>query len=232
MVRTSKKSVPVNEVSALSTVSVDPAPPAPPASEPVKKAKKTKKELPPSTVVEEPVVLKESSDVVSDPPAVSEDVVENVTETKLVELGSTILELNNLVVSIKAQFKSLERIVNREMKAAKKITARKVKRVGNRQPSGFVRPTLISNELADFLNVEHGSMMARTTVSGMINAYIRANSLQDKDNGRIIVPDEKLKGLLCDVDMTENLSYFNLQKYMKRHFIKPDVPSADVVTNE
>jgi chromatin remodeling complex protein RSC6 len=91
------------------------------------------------------------------------------------------------------------------MKAAKKITARKVKRVGNRQPSGFVRPTLISDELADFLGVDHGSMMARTTVSGLINAYIRSNSLQDKDNGRIIVPDDKLKSLLCDVEMTENL---------------------------
>jgi hypothetical protein len=46
--------------------------------------------------------------------------------------------------------------------------------VGNRQPSGFVRPTLISDELADFLGVDHGSMMARTTVSGLINAYIRS----------------------------------------------------------
>jgi chromatin remodeling complex protein RSC6 len=120
-------------------------------------------------------------------------------------------------------------MVNREMKAAKKITARKVKRVGNRQPSGFVRPTLISDELADFLGVDHGSMMARTTVSGLINAYIRSNSLQDKDNGRIIVPDDKLKSLLCDVEMREP-SYFNLQKYMKRHFIKR--PAAEVVSTE
>jgi chromatin remodeling complex protein RSC6 len=132
---------------------------------------------------------------------VCEEVVENVTETKLGELGATILELTNLVLSAKTQFKSLEKMVNREMKAAKKITARKVKRVGNRQPSGFVRPTLISDELADFLGVDHGSMMARTTVSGLINAYIRSNSLQDKDNGRIIVPDDKLKSLLCDVEM-------------------------------
>jgi chromatin remodeling complex protein RSC6 len=68
--------------------------------------------------------------------------------------------------------------------------------VGNRQPSGFVRPTLLATSFADFLGVDHGSMMARTTVSGLINAYIRSNSLQDKDNGRIIVPDDKLKSLL------------------------------------
>jgi hypothetical protein len=229
MVRTSKKSVPANEVS-LQPNTVDTPPPPP--SEPVKKTKKSKKEVSPPLVVEETPLVCDTPNVVPDIVAVCEDVVENVTETKLNELGATILELTNLILSAKTQFKSLEKLVNREMKAAKKITARKVKRVGNRQPSGFVRPTLISNELADFLGVEHGSMMARTTVSGLINAYIRTNSLQDKDNGRIIVPDDKLKGLLCDVDMTENLSYFNLQKYMKRHFIKPVVSGAEVVASE
>lgn len=229
MVRTSKKSVPANEVSPQSS-SVDVPPP--PAVEAVKKTKKTKKEVAPSPPAAEVVVaVCDSSEVVLDAVAVCEEVVENVTETKLGELGATILELTNLVLSAKTQFKSLEKMVNREMKAAKKITARKVKRVGNRQPSGFVRPTLISDELADFLGVDHGSMMARTTVSGLINAYIRSNSLQDKDNGRIIVPDDKLKSLLCDVDMTENLSYFNLQKYMKRHFIKP-APAAEGVSTE
>ena len=59
--------------------------------------------------------------------------------------------------------------------------------------------------------------MARTEVTREINTYIRAHSLQDKDNGRKIIPDTKLKGLL-KIKKGEELTYFNLQKYMKVHF--------------
>jgi DNA topoisomerase-3 len=67
--------------------------------------------------------------------------------------------------------------------------------------------------------------MARTEVSKEINQYIRANSLQDKSNGRIIKADAKLKKLLNLADGDE-LTYFNLQKYMKHHFIKEDAASV------
>ena len=55
-----------------------------------------------------------------------------------------------------------------------------------------MKPTLISNELAAFLGKEVGTQMARTEVTREINAYIRANNLQDKDNGRKINADTKL----------------------------------------
>ena len=86
-------------------------------------------------------------------------------------------------------------------------------------PSGFIKPTLISNELAEFLGKAIGTEMARTEVSKEINSYIRAYGLQDRENGRIINPDEKLRKLLKLNDGDE-LTYFNLQKYMKPHFTK------------
>ena len=61
--------------------------------------------------------------------------------------------------------------------------------------------------------------MARTEVSREINKYIRINGLQDMNNGRKINPDENLRNLL-NIGMDVELSYFNLQKYMKHHFIK------------
>jgi hypothetical protein len=85
--------------------------------------------------------------------------------------------------------------------------------------SGFVKPSLISDELAIFLGKPIGTEMARTVVSSEINTYINANGLQDPRNGRKINPDEKLRTLLRLSDGDE-LTYVNLQKFMKPHFTK------------
>jgi len=113
----------------------------------------------------------------------------------------------------------LEKVVSREMKAAAKASSKKRRNNVNRKPSGFVKPALISDELAAFLGKTVGSEMARTEVSKEINAYIQAHQLQDKKNGRIIHPDAKLTQLL-KVEKNDELTYFNLQRYMKHHFTK------------
>ena len=125
--------------------------------------------------------------------------------------------------AIKAQYRALEKKMQRELKQANKITAKKAKRKGSRAPSGFVKPTKISDELATFLSKPHGSEMARTDVTREINAYIRANNLQDKDNGRKINPDSKLSKLL-KLGKSDELTYFNLQRYMSHHFAKANKP--------
>ena len=121
--------------------------------------------------------------------------------------------------SLRTEFRSLERQVSKDLKAAAKVNQKRKRKSGNRAPSGFVKPTLISNELAAFLGKPEGTEMARTEVTREINAYIRAHSLQDKDNGRKIIPDAKLKGLL-KLKKGDELTYFNLQKYMSPHFAK------------
>jgi chromatin remodeling complex protein RSC6 len=62
-------------------------------------------------------------------------------------------------------------------------------------------------------------MMSRVEVSKEINAYITANQLKDKVQGRQINPDAKLAKLL-KIGKDETLTYFNLQKFLKIHFIK------------
>ena len=84
------------------------------------------------------------------------------------------------------------------------------------------KPTLISNELAEFLGKAIGTEMSRTEVSKEIISYINAHGLQDPINGDKVNPDEKLRKLLKLNDGDE-LTYFNLHTYMKHHFIKPVV---------
>ena len=130
---------------------------------------------------------------------------------------SKLQTLVSALAALRSELRGIERQVERELRAARKATEKKRRKNINRQPSGFVKPTLISNELAAFLGKTNGSEMARTEVTREINTYIRDNKLQDKDNGRRILPDAKLKKLLKLKDGDE-LTYFNLQRFMSPHF--------------
>ena len=155
---------------------------------------------------------------------VAQETTEAVSE-KLLEFGSKLSQMMTIYTTLRQDFKTLSKQVERELKAAQKASAKKRRSSGNRQPSGFIKPTLITDELAVFLGKESGTEMARTEVSKEINQYIRTHSLQDKDNGRIIIPDSKLKKLLR-VGVNEELTYFNLQRYMKHHFVKKEAAAA------
>ena len=120
--------------------------------------------------------------------------------------------------SLKTELRNLERKTVKQLKVVQKLNNKKRKK-GTRAPSGFVKPSLISDELATFLGRDKGSEMARTDVTREINKYIRANNLQDKENGRKINADAPLKALL-KIDDEVALTYFNLQRYMGPHFPK------------
>ena len=188
------------------------------STKPAKKESASKKVAPPT----EPKV-----DTPKVEPPKDEVVEENVGQELTLAFGEFMTQLTalrTLQAKVLTDFRSLQKRTERELKAAQKANTKRKRKSGNRAPSGFVKPTLISDQLADFLGKAHGSELARTEVTREINQYIRANSLQDKDNGRIIKPDAKLKALLGVKD-SEELTYFNLQKFMSPHFQKT-VPAA------
>ncbi len=72
------------------------------------------------------------------------------------------------------------------------------------------------------MNKQEGTQIARTEVTRALISYIKENNLQNKSNKKIILPDEKLKFLL-GINQEQELTYFNLQKYMNKHFISEPV---------
>ena len=188
----------------------------------LEKAPKAKKESKPKAPKAEAV----SAPVVAGP--VDTPAVETPAEGDAADLAAQSTEflaklnqLGALFASLKTEFRSLEKKWSREIKTAQKTNAKRKRKSGNRQPSGFVKPTKISDELAKFLEKPVGTEMARTDVTREINTYIRAHKLQDKDNGRKINPDAKLAALL-KLKKTDELTYFNLQRYMSPHFSKAE----------
>lgn len=219
MVRTTKKTDSIENVVIEKTATAS-------TTTPIKKevSKKAKKEVVSTPVVDVPMVQTATQSDVAVEPVVVEPVVidPESLSAKLNVFGAKLQQLAGLFSSVKTDFKTLEKTVLRDVKVMQKLSSRRKKSAGNRQPSGFVKPTRISDELASFLGKSAGIEMARTDVSKEINAYIRSNGLQDKDNGRKINADPKLSTLLR-LNKEDELTYFNLQRYMKPHFIKAEV---------
>ena len=145
--------------------------------------------------------------------------VNHIAEQFTVLLNS-LSSFKSQISMLSAQVKALEKNVKKQMKQLER-EAQKNKKKGNRKASGFAVPTKISNDLCKFMGKPEGSEMARTEVTKYIIQYIKNNKLPDKKNKKIIKPDSALKSLL-DLKPEDEVTYFNLQKYMNKHFVKPN----------
>ena len=143
-------------------------------------------------------------------------------ESQFNALTSKLASLRALESEIMSDLRRLQKNTLKHLKdMTKKNKRRKLdpEEKKKRAPSGFAKPTIISQELCDFLGKDQGTEMARTEVTKELTNYIKDNKLQDESDRRKILPDKKLKKLL-NVAPGEEVTYFNLQKYMKVHFPK------------
>lgn len=204
---------------------------------PARPVKNTKPESAAKSAAPAKAIKKESKPVAA-APKVAETVAAPVAETaaaeNVVTTADTIVALEQDfanaiaalarisadITKLKTDLRAYHSRAVREVKAAAKAKGRRTKvKSGDRPASGFVKPTLISNELAGFLGVKPGTEMARTEVTKALHTYIQEHQLKNKENGRIIEADSALSKLL-KLQKGEQLTYFNLQKYMTPHFAK------------
>ena len=133
---------------------------------------------------------------------------------------STLSSFRSQITMLQNQVRALEKTVGKQMRTYAR-EAKKNKNKGNRKPSGFAVPTKISDELCVFMQKPKGSSAARTEVTQYIIKYIKDNDLQWNENRKIIKPNTPLKNLL-NVKQNEEVTYFNIQRFMNKHFIKSE----------
>lgn len=207
----------------------------------------------PAAVETAPVVVEAAPVVVEAPPApeivdaneaveavevVAESAVTTLTDrfgainAKIALLQNLQKEYNLHIKDIQSALKTVQKeVAVLQKNLAKKRGGRKAAATGGdatsngveKKLSGFSKPALLSPELCEFLGKPNGESVPRTQVTKLITKYISDNKLYNDDDKRKIIPNDALIKLL-NITPGDTLTYFNLQKHMKHHFIKLDPP--------
>jgi hypothetical protein len=200
---------------------------APAKKAPVKKAKAVEVVAP----AEETSTVASSTTPAPSTPAASESApatvegdgtqsfTEDVFSTKFTELISRLAAFTNDLRDINAQVRSLQKEHNRFVRENTKRNAKRL-RTTKRTASGFAKPTLLSDEMYNFLGIEKGTLVVRNDATKKLFDYVKANNLRNEEDKRIIMLNPTLRSLL-NVPEGDSLTYFNIQKYIKHHFVKP-----------
>ena len=147
--------------------------------------------------------------------------VQNTVENYASEFTHLLGQLKTLSTALKeltAYTTKLEKRVAKDQRAVQKRVNGKRRRTNpNASPSGFSKPGPVSDELRSFLKLGKDDLIARTEVTKRINAYCKEHGLQGKEDKRVLIPDKTLTKLLR-IGKGDELTFFNLQKYMKVHF--------------
>ena len=217
--KTTKKVTKKTEEAAAPVVA--PVVAAPATATPVKKAAAKKVTTAPADVTAPAVTAP-----VTAAPVESEVAVASVQD----DVKSMLTQANTVRETVSALVAELKRVEKRVVRLQKEADKRRrrVKKpvegeeVKPRKLSIFELPTPLSNDLCGFLGLSNGSKESRSNVTKKITTYVKEHNLKDKHT---IKPDAKLKALL-GVAETEVLTYFNLQRYLNRHYLKAPVATA------
>lgn len=171
--------------------------------------------------VEVPVEIIETDEII--------ETVKTVEESSLAEKIISTLSFVSLMIkelkTVESELKTIKSLYHKESRK----NVKKPKRQTNTGSHGFVKKVKISIALADFLEVPYDTLISRPQVTSAISKYVKAHNLANPEKKSIFKTDENLKKILGEPrypidkkkpDLGEGFSYFNLQSYMKDHFVK------------
>ena len=182
-----------------------------------KKTSATKKQT--KKVVDPPV-----QEQVEETPVVESTVQDTPEEStsydqEFSDLSAKLKDAMALVRGVMTDINKLEKRVARDRKVMDRKMKGRQKRVvdPNKPPSGFAKPGPVSDELRTFLKLGKDELIARTEVTKKITQYCKEHNLQKEEDKRTIHVDAPLRKLLR-LAKGDELTFFNLQKYMKIHY--------------
>jgi len=155
------------------------------------------------------------------------DNLKNVLQTVTEQMNS----LKGLANTIRSIIKDSDRQSKELEKLKNKRSRVKTERSASALPSGITKPVSISDELAKFLGVAPGTLVPRNEVTKGVSGFVKEHSLSDPTNKQKFVLDDrdaakKLRALLGNP--AEDVTYFNLQRYLKHHYLP--MPGAEPAT--
>ena len=220
-----KKVVSKKEAAATPAAPATPvAAPAPAAAAP---AKKSKAAAATPAAAAAPAVVVSSTPVVQATPAAAPAAPTTSLEEDLKSTLARVSAVRDSMTELLGAVKRLEKRVHRDLKDARKRRRRVKPEEGAegakpRAPSIFERPVKVTDELCAFLGQPNGTLMSRSQVTKAVNVYVNEHKLKNKHD---IKPDAPLKKLLL-LPEGQELTYFNLQRFLNRHYVKTPVVAA------
>jgi chromatin remodeling complex protein RSC6 len=181
---------------------------AAPVAAPVETKKIKKAEAPVAAPVEVPS------------PTEEEDVSVSLLKT-VADLQEQFSALKQSLSTAANALKTLEKQAGR---VVKKADRKKKHKVAGAEPKAciFTKPVKISAELCSFLGKPKDTEVSRSAVTKGVMEYAKAHNLMDKQT---IKADNAMRKLLTLTE-TDTLTILNLQKFLRRHYIKPAVPTS------
>ncbi|KAJ8572413.1 hypothetical protein K7X08_008924 [Anisodus acutangulus] len=104
---------------------------------------------------------------------------------------------------------------NGNLRTVRTVTSATAAEPKKREPRGIMKPRRVSPEMQAFL----GGMLEipRTQALKLIWAHIKGNNLQDPQNKKVIICDEKLKMIF---DGKERVGFLEIAGLISPHFLK------------
>jgi chromatin remodeling complex protein RSC6 len=139
------------------------------------------------------------------------------TETST-RLRAAVHDAQEAVKAMKREARDSKR--RRKVDPATLSPEERVKYDARRANNAFLKVRPLSDELCSFMGVASKSQRSQTDVTKFISGYVKSHNCFDPSFKRRILPDAKLAKLLRVTDKDE-VTYLNLQTYLKVHFLKP-----------